>query len=205
MFRLTICTFIFVLLITAVRAPGGGGGGGGGGGYRGGFISGGGRSRGAIGNSTNDGISPRNNTDFIHDSSPQNISQMSDPFKTGIWSFNYYQYGKSHGPYRMSLQFNHSSSIVTGRGTYDVGDFTMDGVFSSENFRLGINQRYIEGTGDANENLGHTSILQMAWNSNQNQFEGKWYVKTHKYTGNGNFHLRFEKTAMPLLYDDSAC
>ncbi|CAF4594569.1 unnamed protein product [Rotaria sp. Silwood2] len=112
------------------------------------------------------------NEDFIRQGSLNYHDYEKYPFETGIWSFRYYQYDKWHGPYRVSLTFDRSLGKVTGQGTDDVGIFTIDGIFSSENFRLALTQIYEAETGDPTENLGHTSTIQLTWNSNNNQFEG---------------------------------
>ncbi|CAF1423067.1 unnamed protein product [Rotaria sordida] len=98
-----------------------------------------------------------------------------------------------------------SRSKVTGQGTDDVGSFTFDGIFSSENFRLALTQQYEAGTGDPTQNLGHTSTIQLTWNSDNNQFEGAWYVRTHKYSGDGEFELKFEADSIPLLNTNNEC
>ncbi|UJR06977.1 hypothetical protein I4U23_011265 [Adineta vaga] len=148
---------------------------------------------------------PQNNLEFINKNSSETIHSIKDPFENGIWSLRYHQYNKWHGPYNLALTFNHSLDEITGRGTDDVGDFTINGVFSSINLRLDLIQTYKKGTGDPNENLGHTSTIQMTWNSTKNQFEGTWYVQTYKYSGNGIFELRFETDSIPLLDADSPC
>ncbi|CAF4769558.1 unnamed protein product, partial [Rotaria sp. Silwood2] len=94
---------------------------------------------------------------------------------------------------------------VTGQGKDDVGDFTVDGIFSSDNLRLALTQSYVAGTGDPKENLGHTSIIQTTWNSKNNQFEGRWYVRTHKYSGDDRFELKLQETSVPLLNANNEC
>ena len=142
----------------------------------------------------NAGIPKQYNTVFVHHNSLPNRKNEIDPFETGTWSFLYRQYGRWHGPYQLLLSFNHSSSKVTGHGSDDVGDFTIDGIFSSKNLRLGLTQKYKAGTGNPRENLDHTSIIQLRWNSSKKEFDGKWYVKTYKYSGNGDFKLKVEET-----------
>jgi len=153
----------------------------------------------------NAGIPKQYNAAFIRQNSDSNRKNEIDPFETGTWSFLYKQYGTWHGPYQLPLSFNHSSGKVTGHGTDDVGDFTIDGTFSSANLRLGLTQKYKAGTGNPRENLGHTSIIQLKWNSSKNEFDGKWYVNTYKYSGNGYFKLKFEESLASLLDVGLAC
>ncbi|CAF2408197.1 unnamed protein product [Rotaria sp. Silwood2] len=145
------------------------------------------------------------NTDFIREYNLGNRNYERDPLETGIWSFRYYQYGKWHGPYRLPLSFDRYLGKVTGEGTDDVGSFIFDGIFSLENLRLALTQKYVEGTGDPNENLGHISTIQLTWNSKNNQFEGKWYVRTSKYSGEGEFELKVEETSASLLQAFNEC
>ncbi|CAF1286552.1 unnamed protein product [Rotaria sordida] len=145
------------------------------------------------------------NADFICRDSVKCHNGEKYPFETGVWSFRYYQYDKWHGPYRVLLTFDRSLGKVTGQGTDDVGSFTFDGIFSSENFRLALTQQYEAGTGDPTQNLGHTSTIQLTWNSDNNQFEGAWYVRTHKYSGDGEFELKFEADSIPLLNTNNEC
>lgn len=153
----------------------------------------------------NAGIPKQYNTVFVHQNSLPNLKNDIDPFETGTWSLLYQQYGRWHGPYQLSLSFKHSSGKVTGHGSDDVGDFTIDGIFSSKNLRLGLTQKYKAGTGNPSENLGHISIIQLQWNSSKNEFDGKWYVKTYKYSGNGHFKLRLEESSTSLLDVGLAC
>ncbi|CAF1035950.1 unnamed protein product [Rotaria sordida] len=145
------------------------------------------------------------NTDFIRENSLENHNYKKDPFETGVWSFRYCQYGKWHGPYRLLTYFDRSLGEMVGEGTDDVGNFTFDGIFSSKNLRLALTQKYKEGTSDPKQNLGHTSTIQLTWNSNNNQFEGKWYVQTKKYSGDDKFELKFEESLVHLLEEKTEC
>ncbi|CAF5163313.1 unnamed protein product [Rotaria sp. Silwood1] len=78
------------------------------------------------------------NTDFIRRDSLKYHNYERFPFQTGTWSFRYFQYGKWHGPYRMTLTFDSYLGEITGQGTDDVGDFTTDGIFSSKKLRVAV-------------------------------------------------------------------
>lgn len=137
----------------------------------------------------------RQNTAFVH-SSKSNGSryETSDSiFRSGVWSSRYYQYGRWHGPHKFSLSFNSQSMKVTGKGSDDVGTFTIEGDYSTGTQRIGLTKRYQVGTGNPSENLGHGVIIQLTWNAQNNQFEGKWYVQTGKYHGDGIFELKLEQ------------
>lgn len=97
-------------------------------------------------------------------------------FSSGIWSSRYYQYEKWHDRHELSLSFQEEQNLVTGSGTDDVGSFTIVGTYSTRTLRMGLKKTYRAGTGNRMENLGHTVTIQLKWNSNTNQFEGKWYV-----------------------------
>lgn len=145
------------------------------------------------------------NADFIRRESLKNRNYERYPFQDGVWSFQYHQYKKWHGPYRMRLTFDRTLGTVTGQGTDDVGNFTIEGIFSSENLRLALTQSYVAGTGNPTENLGHTSTIQLTWNSIKNRFEGKWYVETSKYRGHGSFEMTLETSSELLLNNNTEC
>ncbi|CAF3180794.1 unnamed protein product [Rotaria sp. Silwood2] len=139
------------------------------------------------------------NETFIEQGSVKDYNYEEYPFKSGVWSLEYNQYKSWHGPYQVILTFDHSLGKVSGRGTDDVGNFTIDGIFSSKTLRLALKQKYEAGTGDRTENLGHKSTIQLSWSSNKNRFEGTWYVQTFKYRDNGYFQLEFDAISIPLL------
>jgi hypothetical protein len=112
-------------------------------------------------------------------------------FKSGAWTSRYYQYGSWHGPHQLSLTFDTVEMKVNGRGSDDVGKFTINGIYSTKTQRLGLNKTYILGTGNYAENLGHTVTIQLYWKPNNNQFEGTWYVQTGVYSGKNRFVLKF--------------
>lgn len=114
-------------------------------------------------------------------------------FPSGDWTSSYFQYHRSHGPYTFSLMFDHQELKVTGSGKDDVGVFSIDGIYSLNTRRIGLTKTYQKGTGNSLENLGHTVTIQLEWNFQKYQFEGKWYVSTHKYRGSDEFTLKFDQ------------
>jgi hypothetical protein len=134
----------------------------------------------------------RSNTTFIKAAPYDEIleTDSNSIFQSGTWISRYYQYGKWHGDYRMSLTFDSGEMKVKGTGSDDVGTFTITGIYSTKTQRLGLNKRYRSGTGNPTENLGHNVTIQLYWNPSTNQFEGKWYVQTAKYSGEDRFELK---------------
>jgi hypothetical protein len=47
--------------------------------------------------------------------------------------------------------------------------------------------------------LGHTVTIQLYWNPDNNQFEGKWYVQTAKYRGEDKFELKLSNQAHSII------
>lgn len=135
----------------------------------------------------------RSHATFIKASSNTSMHETDNKmvFQSGAWTSRYYQYRRWHGPQRLSLKFDHIAMKVSGAGSDDVGSFTVTGIFSTETQRLGLTKKYRLGTGNASENLGHSVTIQLYWNPNTNQFEGKWYVQTKKYGGEDKFELKF--------------
>lgn len=120
---------------------------------------------------------------------------LSNAFQSGTWSCRYYQYDEWHGPHLLSLYFNNAHMTINGSGTDDVGTFTVDGFYSESTCRIGLTEHYQPGTGDPSQNFGHDVIIQLVYNVQKNQFEGKWYVQTHKYHGENLIELKFVEPA----------
>jgi hypothetical protein len=114
-------------------------------------------------------------------------------FQSGPWESHYFQYNKSHGPYKVDLTFDGEQSRVTGSGVDDVGMYSIDGIYSIENGRIGLTKQYQLGTGNPVQNLGHSVAIQLEWNRINDQFQGKWYVRTKKFKGEDKFILKFNK------------
>lgn len=146
----------------------------------------------------------KQNTAFVH-SSKSNGSKYEPSgdtiFRSGIWSSRYHQYQRWHGPHKFSLSFDSQSMKVTGTGSDDVGTFTINGDYSTETRRIGLTKKYQAGTGNRSENLGHGVSIQLAWNTQNNQFEGKWYVQTSKYHGEDKFELKLEQENFSAGYE----
>ena len=138
----------------------------------------------------------RPNQVFVDQPAPKDQTYEKDHFENGTWSSQYQQYNTWHGPHLCSLEFDRGTNKVTGAGNDDVGQFTVDGTFSIETHRMALTKTYQLGTGNRAENSGHQVTLQLTWNGTTNQFEGKWYVQTNKYQGNGDFQLKFKDHTM---------
>ena len=85
---------------------------------------------------------------------------------------------------------------VSGNGADKVGVYTIEGVYSEKTRRMGLDKKYILGTGDPKENLGHTVKIRLNshahfcdFNEEKSAFSGDWYVKTHKYEGCGDWFI----------------
>jgi len=147
----------------------------------------------------------RKNSTFVNKINVKHLKQEvsnANPFHSGIWSSRYFQYTRWHGPYQFSLLFDPQSMKVTGSGSDDVGKFTIDGTYSTETSRIALTQKYQAGTGNLSENLGHQVTIQLTWNAQNNQFEGKWYVQTSEYHDEDKFELKFNgQQLQPPAYE----
>ncbi|CAF3006669.1 unnamed protein product, partial [Rotaria sp. Silwood2] len=99
--------------------------------------------------------------------------QVFNQFESGLWSSRYYQYDAWHGSHQLSLSFDPETSKVTGNGSDDVGDYNIEGIYSTTTHWMGLTKKYQNGTGDLSQNLGHYVTIQVTWNTNQRRFEGK--------------------------------
>jgi hypothetical protein len=151
------------------------------------------------------GLPSQANIVYILQKAAHNRNLEIDPFEPGIWTFRCYQYGNLNGPFRLSLRFDHSAGTVSGHGHDNVGNFTIDGIFSPRTLRLGLSMKYRLGTGDRRENMGHTATVQLKWNSAENRYDGKWYVQVPTYRGEGKFELERPDSSRRLLNANTAC
>eukprot|EP01083_Nonionella_stella_P168992 572009_1 len=111
----------------------------------------------------------------------------SNPFISGMYSGHYYQYGKTHAMQSFRLIFDGRYCGIQGNGRDTVGDYNIDGRYCTRTARMYLNKKYVHGTGNRSENLGHTVKIRLEWNNEKQQFEGPWHVKTHKYEGSGKW------------------
>ena len=136
-----------------------------------------------------------------NDIQPRHESYDINAFQSGTWSSRYFQYGRWNGPYKFSLSFDSESMKVTGSGSDNIGAFTIDGSYSMTTHRIGLTKQYQAGTGNPKENLGHQVTIQLTWNDQNRQFEGKWYVQTSKYHGEDKFELKFNEQYVSTVYE----
>lgn len=123
-------------------------------------------------------------------------------FQSGIWRSQYYQYSKWHGPQELQLTFDSLQSKVTGSGSDNIGVYSINGIYSTQSRRMGLTKTYQLGTGNPLENLGHDVTIQVEWNRYNQQFEGKWYVRTNKFRGSGDFKLTYiQSSSISSIYD----
>jgi hypothetical protein len=78
---------------------------------------------------------------------------------------------------------------VTGAGSDTVGVYNMTGKFNSANGRLALDKTYIKGTGNVQENLGHTVKLMLTWENGKRWFDGAYFVLTWKYIGSDKWTM----------------
>ena len=122
----------------------------------------------------------------------------------------YVQYHRVHAIPAQQLACTPSNAdathgTVSGFGHDDVGQFTVQGQYA--NSRMALRKQYIRGTGNPNENFGHTVQLRLTrcelaaalprhlrveqWGvpSGQVGFVGTWHVRTPGYSGDAEMCL----------------
>ncbi len=131
---------------------------------------------------------------IVVNSIDQNLDKQEvysvNPFQSGVWLSRYFQYETWHGPYSFPLSFYSQSKKIKGSGSDDVGIFTIDGTFSTETNQMNLIKTYQIETGDRKQNLGHQVTIQLTWNAQSRQFEGKWHVRISTYEDKGEFQLK---------------
>ncbi|CAF0939772.1 unnamed protein product [Adineta steineri] len=121
-------------------------------------------------------------------------------FKSGFWESRYFQDETWHGPYQLSLLFNPIRLILTGLGMDDVGKFTFAGTYSNETRQIDVKKEYSEYLDNRSENLDYPTTIQLMWNPQTDQFEGKWSVQTDEYNGEDLFDLKFKRSHPPVIH-----
>ncbi|CAF1582298.1 unnamed protein product [Didymodactylos carnosus] len=214
-----VFTFIFIITCNFADCQGGGGHGGGGGFSGGGFHYSGGsrgygkcdRTCGIIFASVVGGIfgsvclvaltvclcnrykdRARSSNKIWVDTGIVQLDYEKTKFPSGLWNGYYHQYGQWNALPNHSLTFNKSNQTVTGYGSDNIGDYTVEGTWSDKTLRMAITKQYKLGTGNnPSQNLGHKVQIQLKWNEKENEFDGKWYVQTSKYHGEDQYRLKF--------------
>ncbi len=139
------------------------------------------------------GWSLRSNNGYINTGIAMQYDMSKSVFIPGTYASYYYQYNKYHGPHDMKLAFYPEAGyIIHGGGRDDIGTYIITGVYSPRTLRMGLEKQYQIGTGNPSENLGHIVIIQVEWNFQNRQFEGKYYLRTKKHRDENMFIIRFE-------------
>jgi len=114
-------------------------------------------------------------------------------FIPGTYASYYYQNGSYHGPSDMNLAFYPAAGYrVHGGGRDTFGSYVITGVYSPRTLRMGLEKHYQSGTGNPSESLGRMVTIQVEWNHENQQFEGKYYLRTATLTDENMFIIRFE-------------
>ncbi|CAM4825604.1 unnamed protein product [Rotaria magnacalcarata] len=115
-------------------------------------------------------------------------------FQSGVWSGRYFQYEAWHDPQQLWLSFDSNSFTINGHGSDDVGRYTVTGKYSTTTNEIELIKKYQQGTGDEEENFGHSVTIEVTWDSKKHLFSGNWYVDTNSYRDEDIFELKFEKS-----------
>ena len=138
----------------------------------------------------------RSNMKFINQRRTDNAELQAIDlkfFQSDLWESQYLQHSLWHAPDQLQLSFDSVQSTVTGSGSDTVGVYSIVGIYSTQTRRIALTKTYQLGTGNPLENLGHDVIIQLEWNRASLQFEGRWYVRTTKYRGSGEFRLKYSQ------------
>lgn len=131
---------------------------------------------------------------------------------TGNYVGIYFQYGQWHPIPAKNLGCtvtDEDSGTAVGHGVDDIGTFNMEGVFKTSH--LSLSKTYVLGTGDPDENLGHTVQLRLTavelhaalpeWSADMQSFGapppatglvgfyGTWHIRTPRYNGDAEMVL----------------
>lgn len=130
------------------------------------------------------------------------LESQTASIASGLYQGCYSQYGKLHDV--LSFELKISESKVIGWGKDDVGTYNLSGDLAGK--WVALEKTYCKGTGDRNENKGHTVFMQLEYcaipTSPENLeaqkarncgasywFIGSWIIKTRKYSGSGKTYF----------------
>lgn len=131
------------------------------------------------------------NKDYVSSGLIRHIGNDNSMFQSGLFSNYYVKDGSWYGPYRFSLGFYpNAGHLVRGRGTDNIGMFTVHGIYSPRTRRMGLDKHYQNRIGDANANARHTKTIQVQWNSATQSFEGKYYLKNGEHWEEQKYVIR---------------
>ena len=125
--------------------------------------------------------------DYVNTAAIHYDVSLDSPFIDGLYCGYYKQYGRNYPMVPFEMEFN--DGAVTGQGYDCVGDYRINGIYSDKTGRMAFNKTYIKGTGDLSQNFGHTVKIRLQYQNKSisKKFEGRWYVKTHRYEGSGSW------------------
>ncbi|CAF4064640.1 unnamed protein product [Rotaria sp. Silwood2] len=130
---------------------------------------------------------------YIHGAIPMGSDISDSIFISGTFASYHYISGEYYGPYDIGLGFYpEADHIVHGKGKDDIGIYVITGIYSRKTLRMSLKLHYQLGTGNPEENLGHTAIVQVKWNRSNEQFEGKYYVRNTLHHDENKFVIRYE-------------
>ncbi len=87
---------------------------------------------------------------------------------------------------------------ITGSGTDDVGTFDINGFYSHRTHRIAFTKMY--RSDNESNNPGRQLKMQLAWNTKEKSFKGKWYEETNLNKGKGAFELTLENEQNQLAF-----
>ncbi|CAF3429115.1 unnamed protein product, partial [Rotaria sp. Silwood2] len=133
------------------------------------------------------------NNAYINGGTVMEYDISNSVFISATFASYYYQYDKYNGPFNMKLEFYPTADyVVHGGGIDDVGAYVITGIYSPRTLRMSLEKQYQAGTGNPKLNLGHKVTIQVEWNQNNLQFEGKYYFQNKQYYDENKFIIRYE-------------
>ena len=155
--------------------------------------------------------------EFVNDEEAENEHEYAVGFLSGVWKGYYRQEGADHLLCQFQLQEIQSGSSddgelasltsdreghsgidnihLEGFGVDSVGEYKIvSGIFNPRNQRMYFVKRYIEGTGNSDQNLGHRVVYCGLVQGGGERglapgVRGTWFTATSQYEGNGTFHI----------------
>ncbi|CAF1374134.1 unnamed protein product [Rotaria magnacalcarata] len=94
-------------------------------------------------------------------------------FKDGRWQHQYWQNKQQFGIYTHVMTFDKKTKTLYGRGTDNVGDFTLSGRFDPSQGYIHMVQKYIINSGNSKLNMGHVCIYELHWMNTSKSFDGE--------------------------------
>ena len=126
----------------------------------------------------------RSNRSYVYQRFDGQNHMSNTLFRPNRFSGFYYKDGVWHGSEHFTLAFYpQADNTVYGKGVDHLGAFVVTGVYSPRTLRMAFDKHYQADS----KHPGQIMTIQIAWQPNSQQFEGKYYLKVGQHQEKQNY------------------